>query len=192
MLSLSYFCPTHAFMKKKTHALHYRLLCPCPLTGCTWTRTFFQTPMNSTRCVGLTQPIIQNKWSRCSNISYLSAGGLDHVLDYSKDLAMKTSILHLRMISDTDLIRLAYVQLYQTMAHLFRPGSPRLHLHATEEHDVKPVRGLLFILPREDARGLRLEIADPWGNTGFGGLSSPEVHFMEPTIDLVNLRIDLS
>ncbi|PLN76118.1 cytochrome P450 [Aspergillus taichungensis] len=58
-------------------------------------------------------------------------------------------------------VQLAYVQLYHTMAHLFRPGSPRLLLHETEEHDIKPVRGLLFTLPREGARGLRLQIVDP-------------------------------
>lgn len=72
---------------------------------------------------------------------------------------METIVLNTKILSNV-YVRLAYVQLYQTMAHLFRPGSPRLLLHHTEEHDVKPVRGLLFTLPKEGARGLRLEIAD--------------------------------
>lgn len=52
--------------------------------------------------------------------------------------------------------RLAYLLLYQTLAHLFRPGAPRLLLHETDISDVTPVRGFLFSLPKEDSKGLRV------------------------------------
>lgn len=61
--------------------------------------------------------------------------------------------------------RLAYMQLYQMMAHLFSPESPRLLLHKTDKADVQPVRGLLFALPKVGSRGLRVLVADHGGET---------------------------
>ena len=52
--------------------------------------------------------------------------------------------------------RLAYLLLYQTLAHLFRPGAPRLLLHETDISDVAPARGFLFSLPKKDSKGLRV------------------------------------
>ncbi|KAE8328708.1 cytochrome P450 [Aspergillus sergii] len=53
-------------------------------------------------------------------------------------------------------VQLAYLLLYQTLAHLFRPGAPRLLLHETDISDVTPVRGFLFSLPKKDSKGLRV------------------------------------
>lgn len=52
------------------------------------------------------------------------------------------------------------MQIYQTVAYLFRPAGPRFELYETEEDDIKPVRGLLFTLAKEGARGLRVTLHD--------------------------------
>jgi hypothetical protein len=49
---------------------------------------------------------------------------------------------------------------YHTIAHLFRPGSPRMSLYETDRSDVVTVRGFLFSLPKVGARGLRVVIRD--------------------------------
>ncbi|KAE8373396.1 hypothetical protein BDV26DRAFT_272224 [Aspergillus bertholletiae] len=53
-------------------------------------------------------------------------------------------------------VQLAYVLLYHTIAHLFRPGAPKLLLHETNECDVTPMRGFLFALLKRDSKGLRV------------------------------------
>lgn len=52
-------------------------------------------------------------------------------------------------------IRLAYIELYQVMAHMFRPGAPRFILHDTNEDDVLPTRGYLFTMA-QSSRGMRI------------------------------------
>lgn len=50
---------------------------------------------------------------------------------------------------------LAWMELYRAIAHLYRPGVPKIHLYETDETDVIPVHGLLFSMPRRDSPGVR-------------------------------------
>ena len=50
---------------------------------------------------------------------------------------------------------LVYMQMYHTLAQLFRPGAPKLVLYETDASDVIAVHGLLFPIPRLDSKGIR-------------------------------------
>ena len=47
------------------------------------------------------------------------------------------------------------MQMYHTLAQLFRPGAPKIALYETDETDVVAVHGLLFPMPRLDSKGVR-------------------------------------
>jgi hypothetical protein len=49
---------------------------------------------------------------------------------------------------------------YHTIAHVFRPGSPRMSLYETDRSDVVTVRGFMFSLPKVGAQGLRVVVWD--------------------------------
>jgi hypothetical protein len=55
---------------------------------------------------------------------------------------------------------LAYMESYHTIAHVFRPGSPRMSLYETDRSDVVTVRGFMFSLPKVGAQGLRVVVWD--------------------------------
>ena len=50
---------------------------------------------------------------------------------------------------------LVYMQMYHTLAQLFRPGAPELVLYNTNASDVVAVHGLMFPMPRLDSKGIR-------------------------------------
>ncbi|KAI9699827.1 MAG: hypothetical protein M1836_002862 [Candelina mexicana] len=52
-------------------------------------------------------------------------------------------------------LSLVYMTMYHTIAHLFRPGAPRITLYETDGTDVVAVHGLLFPLPRLNSKGVR-------------------------------------
>ncbi|KAI2097396.1 hypothetical protein LOZ33_003366 [Ophidiomyces ophidiicola] len=53
---------------------------------------------------------------------------------------------------------LVYMQLYHTLAELYRPGAPRLRLFQTDASDVVPKHGLLFPFPRLASVGVRVAV----------------------------------
>ena len=62
---------------------------------------------------------------------------------------------------ETDTVKsLAYMESHLTVAHMFRPGAPRMTLHDTEDSDIMSVRGYIFSLPKIGARGLRVLVED--------------------------------
>ena len=48
--------------------------------------------------------------------------------------------------------------MFHTLAHLFRPGAPRIELFETDRSDVVAIHGLLFPLPKLDSKGVRAKI----------------------------------
>ncbi|PVI01276.1 cytochrome P450 [Periconia macrospinosa] len=54
---------------------------------------------------------------------------------------------------------LVYMQLFHTLARMFRPGSPIYHLHDTTLRDVVAIHGLLFPLPPLDTNGVRVRVS---------------------------------
>ncbi|RCI13083.1 hypothetical protein L249_0196 [Ophiocordyceps polyrhachis-furcata BCC 54312] len=54
---------------------------------------------------------------------------------------------------------LVHMQLYHTLARIFRPGAPELTLHDTTLRDIVAVHGLLFPLPPLDSNGVRATIS---------------------------------
>jgi hypothetical protein len=50
------------------------------------------------------------------------------------------------------------MQMYHTLAQLFRPGAPEIVLFETDESDVIPVHGMLFPLPKLSSKGVRATI----------------------------------
>lgn len=56
------------------------------------------------------------------------------------------------------LFSMVYMQMYQTLAHLFRPGAPKLTILSTPR-DVVAVHGMLFPMPPFDSEGVRVVIS---------------------------------
>jgi hypothetical protein len=51
------------------------------------------------------------------------------------------------------------MQIYHTLAHIFRPGAPELVLYETDETDVVAIHGLLFPMPKLSSQGVRVTIS---------------------------------
>ncbi|KAI2430686.1 hypothetical protein LOZ30_004076 [Ophidiomyces ophidiicola] len=64
--------------------------------------------------------------------------------------------VHIGVQADTD--SLVYMQLYHTLAELYRPGAPRLRLFQTDASDVVPKHGLLFPFPKLASVGVRVAV----------------------------------
>ncbi|KAE9371229.1 cytochrome P450 [Stipitochalara longipes BDJ] len=47
---------------------------------------------------------------------------------------------------------------YHILAHLFQPGAPDLKLYETDESDVTPAHGYLFVMPKLSSKGVRVTI----------------------------------
>ncbi|KAH8647763.1 cytochrome P450 [Xylariales sp. PMI_506] len=54
---------------------------------------------------------------------------------------------------------LVYMQLFHTVARLFRPGAPELKLHDTSLRDIVAVHGLLFPMAPLDSKGVKVTIS---------------------------------
>jgi hypothetical protein len=53
---------------------------------------------------------------------------------------------------------LVYMQLFHTLARIFRSGSSTYELHDTTLRDVVAIHGLLFPLPPLDSKGVQVKI----------------------------------
>jgi hypothetical protein len=51
------------------------------------------------------------------------------------------------------------MQLFHTLARLFRSDSPTYELHETTVRDVVAIHGLLFPLPPLDSKGVQVKIS---------------------------------
>lgn len=55
-------------------------------------------------------------------------------------------------------LSMVYMQIYQTLAHMFRPGAPKFAILSTPR-DIVAVHGMLFPMPPFDSEGLRVTIS---------------------------------
>jgi hypothetical protein len=62
--------------------------------------------------------------------------------------------------SETDNVNYSFVWMlnYHILAQLFRPGAFDMQLYETDESDVVPAHGYLFVMPKISSKGVRATI----------------------------------
>lgn len=124
-------------------------------TGCTTIPSFSPNLPPTTRSDGSTQTLsTSSSWghtsSRLPKVAEIALDKSEFPLPLSS---------HLCHVIDNYRKSLVYMQLFHTLARMFRPGSPTYRLHETTVRDVVAVHGLLFPLPPLDSNGVRVKVS---------------------------------